>query len=285
MTVGSPPSTPYGITKLEGLAKPDVRSGNTDKAQFPGAWIGMNQLKPRQITVTLDIMKTTTETLPQVVAPLRGMCSTEGSTEYPLWLQLPGFPLVCCMARVLKAPRNWDVLADLGGLIKDAPIMFEATDPYFYLAPTTSTSIGLPSPASGMVFPVSFNLSFGGGITPNEATVTNAGNVTCFPVLVFNGPCINPTCANTSIAGTPTLSFDIQLFSGDQLVVDCSTGAVLYYASGSSVGVPLPNIVNSGSEFWGLPPGSSVVAFNSHDTSSAAGTVGVWWASALDSLI
>lgn len=285
MVAGNLQTNPYGAVKFEGLGKPDVRSGNQDKAQAPGAWVGMNQLKSRQIVVTMDISKTTTTTLPQACAALRTMCSTEGSTEYPFWIQLPGFPLVCCMARVIKAPRNWDVLADLGGLIQGAAIGFEATDPYFYLAPTTSTSIGLPSPATGMVFPLSFNLSFGGGITPNQATIVNAGNVTCWPVLQINGPCINPTVSNTSIAGNPTLSFNIQLFAGDQLIVDCSTGAVLYYPSGQSVGSPLQNILNPGSEYWGLPPGSSVCAFNSQDTSSAAGTVSIWSSSALDSLI
>lgn len=221
------------------------------------------------------------------LAALRSAVSTEGSTEYPLWIQLPNFPLVACMARVVqKVDPKYDVTADIGGLIRQIPIGFEATDPYFYSAPTVATTIGLPTPGIGFTFPITFNWSFGGGSSANMASITNAGNVPCWPVLVITGPCLNPTVSNLTVTGNPTLSFNATLNAGDMLIVDCDMATILFVPSGSSVASPEPNILMPGSTFFGIPPGgNSILAFNSQDTSPAAGTLTVWSANAYDGLL
>lgn len=284
------PSTPYGITQWEGLDKPDVRSGNTDRPRTRGAFVGANYLKTRQPTLTFDVGPLAPNfggygSLPVALAALAAACSTEGTTEYPLWVQLPGFPLVCSMSRVLKKSIKYDITADLGQLVKGASIQWEATDPYLYSAPTQTVTIGLPTPASGMSFNLSFPLGFGGAITPNEATVTNDGDVPCWPVLVIEGPCVNPSLSNLSIAGAPTIQFGIELFAGDLLTVDCDWQTITYTPSGQTVAAVVPNVLLSGSTFFSIPPGSSVLSFNSQDTSTAAGTATVWYASAYDGLV
>jgi hypothetical protein len=285
VTIG--PGTPYQITKLEQMDKPDVRSGNVNWSMWPGASVGNNQLNTRKPVLTLDVGPPygTYSTLPGAVKALVTACSTEGSTEYPLWIQLPGMPFVCTMARVLKTNFPWDLTADLGGLLQNGSIQFECTDPYLYSAPTTVTTISLPGPAGGFSFPLSFPLSFGGGSSPNTATISNAGDVTCWPTLVINGPCLDPTVSNTSITGNPTISTSIQLYAGDQMWIDCRMGSILVYRSGSSVGAPSQYVLQPGSEYFGLPPGSSNIAFNSSDTSAVAGTLAVWSASAFDALL
>lgn len=290
------PGTPFQIKGnnggkgFEGLDKPDVRSGNVNWAMWPGASVGNNQLGTRKPVVTLDVGPFASGygsygTLANAVAALVAACSTEGSTEYPLWIQLPGMPLVCTYARVLKTNFPWDLTADLGGLLENGSIQFECTDPYLYSAPSTSTSLSLPGPAGGFSFNLTFPLTFGGGSTPNTATITNSGDVTCWPTLVINGPCLNPTIANTSITGSPTISTQIQLNTGDQLWIDCRLGAITYYPSGSTVGTPYQFVLQPGSEYFGLPPGSSTISFNSGDTSSVAGTLQVQSASAWDALL
>lgn len=221
-------------------------------------------------------------TLVSALNALRNACATEGTTETPLWIQIPGQPLVACMARVLKKNIPYDVAADVGGLVENATIQFEAVDPYLYSAPTLNPTISLPTPGGGFSFPLTFNLSFGGGTLPNQYTAVNGGDVPCWPTLVITGPCLNPTVQNQSIAGNPFLTFGIQLNAGDQLVVDCDMQSVVYFPAGSSVGAPYPQLLQAGSTFFALPPGSSTIAFNSQDTGSVAGTLNVWNASAYD---
>jgi hypothetical protein len=278
---------PFLVRKWEQWDKPDVRSGNVNWAMWPGASVGQNQLNTRKPIVTLDVGPPygTYGSLPAAVRALVTACSTEGSTEYPLWIQLPGMPFVCTYARVLKTNFPWDITADLGGLLQNGTIQFECTDPYLYSAPTTSTTISLPGPAGGFSFNLTFPLSFGGGGTPNTATITNSGDVTCWPMLVVNGPCLNPTISNTSIVGNPTIQTAIQLNTGDQLWIDCRLGSILFYPSGSTSGTPRQSILQPGSEYFGLPPGSSSIAFNSADTSSVAGTLQVQSASAYSALL
>lgn len=280
-------SGPFLLKKWEQLDKPDVRSGNSNWAMWPGASVGQNQLGTRKITLTLDVGPPygTYGTLSAAVKALVATCSTEGATEYPLWIQLPGMPFVCTYARVLKTNFPWDITADLGGLLQNGTIQFECTDPYLYSAPTTSTTISLPGPASGFSFPLSFPLSFGGGSSPNTATINNAGDVTCWPTLVVTGPCLNPSISNTSIIGSPTIQTAISLNAGDQLWIDCRLGSIVYYPSGSTTGTPYQFILQPGSELFGLPPGSSSIAFNSSDTASVAGTLQVMSADAFDALL
>jgi hypothetical protein len=282
------PGTPFQFKEWKGLDKPDVRSGNQLVAQRPGAWPGTNQLKPRVIEATMDVGPPfgSYTNLMGALAALRGACSNEGSTEYPFWLQLPGAPLVCCNARVIKTSRVWDIAADTASLMQNTGLQWEATDPYFYGAPTQKATVGLPTPGVGFTFPIGFNLSFGGGSAPNVISAANNGDVACFPILIITGPCLNPTISNPTGTGNPQLSFNVQMNTGDQLVIDTRTASIVYYQSGSSIGTPQQQLLNSGGTFFSLPAGAtSLIQFNSQDISTAAGTLTAWWADTYDSLI
>lgn len=286
LTMGAPPSTAFGITKLEGLDKPDVRSGNSDRPRTRGAFIGSNLLKTRTPTATMDIGPPYTgyANLAAALGGLRAAVSTEGAVEYPLWVKVKNFNLLVAQARVIKTNLPWDITADMG-LLKGGSIQWEATDPYLYSTPTRQTTVGLATPGTGFSFPLTFNLSFGGALSPNQMSVSNAGNVTCWPTFVINGPCVNPAVQNTSLSGEPFLRLDMTVNSGDVVVVDCDQGTVLYTASGQTVGVPYQQVIAPGSTFFGIPAGStSVISFNSQDIHATAGTLTVWSADAYDGL-
>ena len=282
--------TPFNISKLDGLEQVDKRTGNTDRPRSRGAFVGLNLPKTRMITVTHAIGPPfgSYTNLSGAASALRTALQSDGVTEYPLWIQLPasqGFGMVACMARVVKTSRPWDIVADLGQLLRGAVIQFEAADPYFYTAPTLAPSVGLPTPGLGFSFPLTFNWPFGGGSTANQVTVTNTGDVPCWPVLVINGPCLNPTVQNLSIPGNPAITLGLQLQTGDQLVIDCDMQSILFTPNGSTVAAPYPQILQAGSTFFALPPGSSVISFNDQSTSPAAGTLAIWNASALSGLL
>lgn len=286
--MGAPPLSPFGITKYAGLGKVNVRSGDTSRPQSRGSYVGVNLLDVRKPTFTIDVAPpwgSSYTSLSDALGALRTAFSTEGNTEYPLWIQMPGFPFVCCMARVIGWDPQYDVATDIASLIKGAALQFVCDDPYFYKAPTQTTTLTLPVPGVGFSFPITFPMSFGGASGGNVAVINNAGDVPCYPTLVINGPCLNPSVQNSSIAGGPTLTFNIELYSGDKLVVDCDLQSILYYTSGSSVGAEYPQILESGSEFFVLAPGDNSVSFNSQDTSQASGTLDVWNTSVYSELL
>jgi hypothetical protein len=290
LTLGA--ATPFGFTKLEGLDKPDVRSGDTARARARGRQPGLNLLDERTITATLDIGQVASQgnfggygSLPGALAALRTAASTEGTSEFPLWVQMPGLPFVVGGGRITKKNVPWDIAADRGGIVQGASIQWVMADPYFYGVPVAQT-VGLPGPSAGTSFPLGFPLTFGASSTPNQLLAVNAGDVTCYPVLVMTGPCVNPSVQNLSVAGNPTLTFGVSMAAGDQMMVDCDSGAVTYTAAGSIVSSPLPQVLSPGSTFFGIPPGSpSVISFNSQDTTAVAGSLTVYSAMALDALL
>lgn len=293
VTMGNPPNTPFGITMFEGLGKPKVRSGNTSRPQTRGSYVGLNLLDTRTITLTMDIGPPfgAYSNLAGALAALRPAVSTEGVTEVPLWIQIPTLPLVACMARVTGFEPKWDIGADLGSLIRDVPLQFEATDSYFYGAPTNTASVSLGQSHTGFSFPLSFPLGFGGATNPNDMTVTNAGNVPCWPTLIFTGPCTNPVAQNLSLPGNPSVTLNAALNAGDQVVVDCDLGSILYYPAGSSVGQAQNGWLAAGSTFFAIAPsptvlnGQNLIGCFSSDSGPVNGGLTVWSASAYDGLL
>lgn len=279
--------TPFGIKNIDGLDKGAVRTGNTPRPRSRGAYVGLNLADQRKITLTMDVGAPfgSYTTVWGALAALRTACANDGTAEYPLWIQLLNSPFVACMARCTQRTAKVDITLDLGGMAKDVAVELTAADPYLYSAPTGAPSVGLASPSGGFHFPLTFPLSFGGAMSPNSTTITNAGDVTCYPVLVITGPCLNPSVQNQSVSGNPLIGFDIQLNTGDQLVVDCDLGSILYYPAGETEGAAYPQILQEGSTFITLPaPGPNTILFNSQDASPAAGTLAIWSASAYDGL-
>jgi Phage tail protein len=285
------PNTPFGFKKLEGIDLPSIRNGDSARPRTRGQYVGLDVIDARDITLTLDIGPLSTNfggygTLQGALNALRAVTNTQGTTEYPLWVQLPNFGLVAIMARCRKRSIPVDIPFTFG-LAQNAVVQFHTTDPYFYASPTLAPSVSLPTPGIGFGFlpsGMSFNLSFGGGTTANTVTVTNSGDAPCYPQLVITGPCLNPSISNASLPGNPTLTFDIQLFAGDKFVIDLDMQSALYTASGSSLASPRLNTLQANSTWWAVIPGTNVVTFNSQDTTAAAGTLALWYSSAFSSV-
>lgn len=283
-------TTPYGNHKFEGLDRPKVRSQDQDWPRTRGQSRGLDLLAGRDYNVTMDISSYNGTTLQQATADLRNACSPRGTVEDPLYINIGGTSYVF-YARVRKDSIPIDITYVLGNLAKNIVVNFHATDPYIYSTPTQSVSLGLSTPVGGFTFPFSFPLSFGGG-GGNTASVTNNGNVECYPILTVTGPCIYPTITNETSG--QELSFDIQLNDGDQLVIDTDVPhSALYYASGSTTPVSRMYTISTNSQWWYLPPGVgpnavnggvSTISFTSQDTSPVAGTLSIEYVSAFSSI-
>ena len=90
-------TTAFNLKKIEGLDKPNVRKNNMSRARVRGSIVGLNLLDVREVTFTMDVGPATGTSYANTYAALSALtdvCSTEGTTEYPLWVQLPNAPLL-----------------------------------------------------------------------------------------------------------------------------------------------------------------------------------------------
>lgn len=270
---------------------PDVASGDVQRAIEQGEFEGVDVLPGAdttivQVVTTQGLARTGMPTTAQAVAideacqALGGVMGVIGTGQQPLYVQMASG----CYVRLAKPRKHncpWDInRVYAGGAI--ATSLLHSTDPRWYLVPSQSQTVGLPSTiGGGLSVPVTAPVSLTGGSAGGLLTVVNAGTFESRPVLIVTGPCTNPVIANTSIAGAPSIGVNITLNAGDQLVIDTDWHSVVYTVAGSTLGSSRRNDLMTASTWWNLPANSSnTIEFTSSDTSPVAGTLTVWSASA-----
>jgi hypothetical protein len=270
-----------------GLDMPSVRTGDSDSPRTHGQFIGLDLLSSRQIGITIDVGPpySSYSTLKGAFAALRTALSPSGVTENPFFFQLSSTsPQLVSMVRPRK--NNWNVdIPYVAGLAQTIPIQFNATDPSLYAAGTLAPSVGAPAPVTGFSFPIfsGTNLSFGSGVEYGLITATNSGDLPCYPLITFTGPCTTPTLANASISGIPTIAFGFALNAGDVLVVntDPKYRYASYTAAGSGGAASRLYTLVQGSTWWALPPATaSTLQFSTQDVVPVTGTCTVAYTSA-----
>jgi len=276
---------------------PDVASGDVQRAVDQGEFAGMDVLPGADITI---VQLVTTSGLPRFAVPtvaqaaaidaacqaLGGVMGPAGATEIPLWLQMASGTFVR-MCRPRKHNCPWDINRAFAG----APVatsMLHSTDPRWYAAPSQSQSVGLSTGVPGglavsSATPAPWVLA--AGLAANVVNVVNSGLFESRPVLVINGPCVNPVVTNSSLPGAPWVGVNQTLNPGDTLTIDMDWRSVVLRSAGSTVGAPRRNQIMQGSTWWNLPSQSSnAIVFTSQDVGTAAGTLTIQSASARLSL-
>ena len=277
-----------GSMGIEGLGDmPTVVSGDTEAPRVSGQYRGFDKLSGQSITVTLDIGNPygSYTNMPGAMKALRNALSPppDGVTEYPFFVQLSSTsPMFCTLVRGRKRSTLIDIPYVLGGLAQNVPIQFWATDPTLYAAGTLDPSVGVPAPLGGFGFPMSFNLSFGGGVEYGSITATNSGDLPCFPLITFTGPMTTPTLTNASLTNSPFLQFGMALNTGDTLVVntDPKYPSAQYTAAGSTQSASRLYTLTQASTWWAIAPGVNNLQFATQDVVSVAGTCAVEYSSA-----
>ncbi len=276
------PGTNYGLKKVEGLSLPHIRSGDSGRARDHGEFIGLDLSAARDVTLTLDIGPSDAPTGPtfaEAFNTLANVMLPGAMTETPLYFGHPTRGLVAFMTRSRKMPVNLDITVALGGMAQNVPIQFHCTDPRMYSVPTSLNTCGLPN-FSGLTFPLTFPLSFGGAIGNYTIIAMNSGNFDCRPLLTITGPCLNPRVTLTTVSGQPSVGFNVGLNTGDTLVVDMDSHSVLLTSFGSASSASRASSLAPGSTWWSLQPGENVVEFSQSSGADTAGTLAMQWASA-----
>lgn len=263
----------YQLQELKGLDVPPVLAGDVQRALEQGEFAGLDLSAGRDVEIK-QVVQTDGTSFDHARQALSAAMAVAGVTERPLYVQLPS-GVFACMARPRKhSGPSIDIVAVLakGGV---ADTMLHATDPRWYAAPSKTQTVSLPAPLGGVSFPVSFDLSFGGGSTGGILQVENNGTFECRPILIFTGPCVNPVATNLSITGAPSLGFNITLAAGDTLTVETDFQSVILQTAGTSGGASRRGTLMTGSTWWNLPPGLSQVEFTTSDPTQVTGTLTV----------
>jgi hypothetical protein len=285
----------YNIVSFpEGLNPPDSVRGDAQRSQDEGEFAGVSVLPGREIVVVQNISCATQgykptaaqlKSLAEARMALSGVLGVKGSEYSPLWIATE-YGTFGIMVQPDKHHFPWDSNVFLVGTVQ-ATTSLHAVDPRFYLAPSNTASVGIPVPAGGLRFPVTFPITFPAASAGGVLGVTNGGLFEMRPVLVVLGPCTNPKITNLSIEGAPFVEVEIALNPGDTLTIDMDMQTVQYVAAGTVQGSSRRNSLVPGCTWWNLPPadeegatGESLIEFTSSDRSSVAGTLTVQSASA-----
>ena len=265
---------PLEYTKLDGLDMSGVRTGDAGRARDRGRFIGLDEMDGRDITLTGEVLLTSTnwQALAAVLVP-------GGTVESPLFIAIPGWGTLASMCRVRKHTLPIDIQAVLGQLAS-VTIQWSGSDPCFYTTPTQSPSVTPPGTTAGFSFPLHFPLSFGGGTLAGVISIDNTGNIESRPLLVVTGPCTNPSITNSSAPGSPNVTFDLTMATGDTLVIDMDMHTATYFTAGSTIGGNRLASRARGSQWWSLQPGTNTIEFLTSDP-TATGTLTVEYASAI----
>lgn len=270
---------------------PDVRTGDTNAPRAFGQYAGIDLLGSRDITITIDIGPPfgSYTNLAGALAALRTALTPTGTTENPLFFQLPSGPSsgavgatqYVAMVRPRKRTGKIDFAAENGQLMRGVVMQFHATDPTIYAAQTLNPSTNVPPPLGGFSFNLSFPLSFGGGTEAGLIDVTNAGDIPCYPQFIVAGPCTYPTITNTTMASLPFIQFQVIMNTGDTLTIntDPKYRSAIYLAAGTTQGVSRLYTLSSGSAWFALAPGLNAIDFTTLDVTSVAGYLTMNWTS------
>jgi Phage tail protein len=237
------PNTPLELLKIEGIDLPAVRSGDSGRPRDQGEFVGLDLMAGREVTVVGELNIRTEHSW----AELATATLPSGTIEKPLFLSLPGYPILAAMSRVRKRQMPVDIKFALGNLA-DVTLLFKASDPRWYGETKRATTA--PTNTPGFKYSHKYAYKYGGGSVAGAVSVANAGNYETRPKLIVEGPCTNPSITNATVGAT--LAFAVTLNTGDRLVIDTDMHTATLFGAGTSVGTTRLGTLVPGSQWWAL---------------------------------
>lgn len=263
--------TDIQVSEIDGLrALPAIRSGDVPRARQDGDWAGLNYLDERIITIDMEIFAPQTQTFESAVASVAAAFQniTDPTAQLPLEFYFRGWlesrRMLC---RPTKAATPVD--STFGFQHAKPVVELTANDPLLYSSTLHSVSTGLPSPTTGLTFPVTFPATFGSS-SGGSMSATNLGNYATAPVITITGPVTNPVV--TFVASGAFMKLNLTLGPTDTLVIDMGARTVTLNGTASRY-----NTIVTGSSWWTIPPGTWSIGVASSDSTAVAATFTTQW--------
>ena len=269
LTIGE--NTDYGITSIDGLSTPSVRSADRVVSLRNGLHPGDDYYEGRFITLSTFIAERTPATMNTKRTALMAAFAG-GHAETPLVFQVPGVA-GGGERRVYVRPRRAKFRADVeygAGMSSDVFQLF-ATDPRIYDNTETVRVLTLPSATgTGLTWPLTWPLDW--GIAQSDSVfVNNQGNFDAPATFRVDGPVTNPRIENLTL--NKTLAIDITVNAGEYLELDTDARTVLLNGSASRY-----SSLTQQSAWWVLEPGPNEIRFRA--ATATAATMTLTWRSA-----
>lgn len=218
--------TPYDVIELDGWDDlPPLSLTDANKPNSAGAWGGPMYPQERTITATIQVAGTVgftgTPSIAQYaanIAALRRATNPGADTtaEIPFVVQLAGQQLMAsvrCQQRAMPITQGY---ASPGS--DKQTLQFVATDARRYVPTVQSASCGLYSATGGLVYPITYPLSWGTVTSSGTLTIANGGDTATPPMLTITGGGTTPTITRQDTG--QSLVIDLTLQPTDILVVD-----------------------------------------------------------------
>ncbi|MFI5545852.1 phage distal tail protein [Streptomyces sp. NPDC051815] len=269
--------TPVVIATIEGLGRPEVRTGDVDPPHSDGVWLGADYYTGRTVRISAGIRTPGDQAAAlDVLAELQRVHNDPrlrltGGTTTDLRLKLPGRDV-----RVLKGRlRRLD--PDLSSLVYGwipIDVEFFAADPYFYSDEQQQTTLPLNMISDGgftapIVPPVTVNPGPDANRRPGWITVDGAEPA--WPVLRITGPCVNPSIIH--VQSGRSLRLNTTIDAGDWIEIDTRpTWRSVLRRNGGHVNLTPGSRI----DVFSLPPGRSELRWQATDPTNKAQLTVSW---------
>lgn len=247
-----------------------VRSSDKVRGQRDGLYPGIDYYAGRVIELEIEVWGNDTASFRTEYLALMSALRLR-RTEVLLKVKLPGWPdlRVSCRPRRVAGPTI-DQTFNLSKA--NVTVQLDASDPRIYADTQSSGTATLTGSTSGLVFPATFNMTFGGITTSSVVIASNTGNYETPWTATINGPVTNPYIEH--IEQGKLLRFTGSLASGESLVVSSPpSGAVLLGGTSSRY-----SWLQDASQWFLLDPGLNSVRLGG--SSAGAPTMDLVWRSA-----
>jgi len=211
------PATSVTLSDLSGwLDLPAVRSGNVDRPSRHGGFPGQNRARQRVIEAKFTLAAEDPAMLPAIRA---ATALDEDPAEEPLviWCGTEQPQLVFARVERRAVPTDHDF--SVGH--ERATIQWVSTSALRYSVAEQQQAIGLPAGGSGgLVFPLVFPLTLGGGAGGGLMALENIGDAAAWPQWTVTGPVTGPIITNPVTGQRLVFDPAFVVAAGQHLVID-----------------------------------------------------------------
>lgn len=265
-------ATPYGWQNLQGWDDlPDVDIGLVHQPLQHGAQAGPPYARERVLTWEFQMWPNRVDFAAARAAIRRATAPRRDGVLQPLVISTveeTHLVFAVCTKRNIPADRRY------AARIPKGILQFIAPDSRRFSVAESTVRIDAPTGVTGLQYPLTYPLDYGGTVTPGSSNALNEGDTETHPLIEISGPCINPKVTNQALGSF--LAFNITLALGEVLTVDTNKGTVFLGSTDkfdTRVGLSVPP------EDFVLIPGFNGLVFETPGFSVGAG-VNVTWRSA-----
>lgn len=209
------------LTKESGwFGSPAIKTARTDKPAARGLFRGNEFRGGRVMTIEGTLAAPNVNALRAAQRAIAGICP-DPHAQYPLTvIDENGYGLYANVAldgEILTTP--------ISALSVDFSLQLVAPDPRkFSSTPTTLTTLLASGGSGGVMYPVTYPVSYGVPGAPGAVTLTNNGTAEADPLCVLTGPLTNPSLIRGDTGDTVT--YNGTLTATDTVVIDFGSGNV-----------------------------------------------------------